>query len=255
MSITIQPQTLASGFASPLGRYLLERELRFVDQSVADVFGYNALQLGLPEHDFLRSSRISFRCRLASEGDVDLRANFYDLPIASNSVDLLVMPHVLEFSIHPHQIVREVGRVLMPEGHALIIGFNPRSLWGLWNLLGRSRDVYPWCGKFIALPRLKDWLALLELEVDAGRMGCYVPPCTREQWLHRLRFMEAAGDRWWPIGGGIYYLHVIKRLRGMRIIQPRWREHHARRRSLAIVPKRVGGNDDAVAARNSDRTP
>lgn len=246
-----QPRSLADWFATPLGQYLLERELHCVDNTIADIFGFNALQLGLPEHDFLRTSRIPFKCRIAPAGAVDLHADFFDLPIASNSIDLLLLPHVLEFSVHPHQILRELQRVLMPEGHAVITCFNPWSLWGLRRLFSRAHNAYPWCGHFITLPRLKDWLALLELEIGSGRMGCYVPPCTQVKWLHRFRFMEPAGDRWWPIAGGVYFLHVVKRVRGMRVIMPMWREQLARQRNMAVVPKKVGGDDDAVAARET----
>src|SRR5471030_2281378 len=158
MSTISDMQSSAAWLATPLGRYLLDRELKYVDETVADVFGYNALQLGLPEHDFLRASRIPFKCRVAPTAPAGLRARFRDLPIASNSIDLLLLPHVLEFSVNPHQILREVQRILMPEGHAVIVCFNPRSLWGLRRAFSRTPDVYPWDGHFIALPRLKDWL-------------------------------------------------------------------------------------------------
>jgi SAM-dependent methyltransferase len=242
-------QSSAAWLATPLGRYLLERELKYVDETVADVFGYNALQLGLPEHDFLRASRIPFKCRVGPHAPADLHARFRDLPVASNSIDLLVLPHVLEFSVVPNQILREVQRVLMPEGHAVIACFNPWSLWGLRRLFNRAANVYPWDAQFINLPRLKDWLALLELEIIAGKMGCYAPPFTQDKWLQRFRFMEAAGDRWWPIAGGVYFLHVVKRVRGMRVILPKWREAAARRPNLSVVPK-TQDNDRPAAARD-----
>ncbi len=250
MSTLTNPQSPAAWLATPLGRYVLESELKYVDETVADVFGFNALQLGLPEHDFLRASRIPFKCRVAPAGPVGLRARFRDLPIASNSIDLLLLPHVLEFSVNPHQILREVQRILMPEGHAVIVCFNPWSLWGLRRAFNRAPDVYPWDGHFIALPRLKDWLALLELEITGGRMGCYVPPFAQNKWIQRCGFMEAAGDRWWPIAGGIYFLHVVKRVSGMRVIMPKWREQVARRGNLSVVPK-TQDNDRSVAARDT----
>ena len=243
-------QSPAAWLETPLGHYVLDSELNCVDEMVADVFGFNAVQLGLPEHDFLRASRIPFKCRVAPAGPAALRARFRDLPIASNSIDLLLLPHVLEFSVNPHQILREVQRVLMPEGHAVIVCFNPRSLWGLRRAFNRVPDAYPWDGHFIALPRLKDWLALLELEITGGRMGCYVPPFAQMKWLQRCRFMEAAGDRWWPIAGGVYFLHVVKRVRAMRVIMPKWREQAARRSNLAVVPK-TQDNDRSVAARDT----
>ena len=43
------------------------------DGAVADVFGFNALQLGLPQYDFLRANRIPLHCRVAPPGDVELR--------------------------------------------------------------------------------------------------------------------------------------------------------------------------------------
>ena len=252
MSTPPAASTLAAWLATPLGHYLLEREMQYVDDTVADVFGFNALQLGLAGHDFLCASRIPFKCTVGREAPAALRARFRDLPVASNSIDLLVLPHALEFSVNPHQILREVQRVLMPEGHAVITGFNPWSLWGVRRIFNRTPDAYPWDAQFIALPRLKDWLALLELEIAGGKMSCYAPPFVQEKWLNRFRFMEAAGDRWWPIAGGVYFLHVVKRVRGMRVIMPKWREQTLRRRNLSVVPK-TQDNDRPAAARKTLR--
>jgi SAM-dependent methyltransferase len=247
--------TAIEWFATPLGQYLLQCEVDYLDREIADVFGFNALQLGMPQHDFLRASRIPLKCRIAPEGGVDLRADFRDLPIATNSIDLLVLPHALEFSARPHQVLREVQRVLMPEGHAVILCFNPWSLWGARRFFTRRRCEFPWRGNFITLPRIKDWLALLELEISASRMGCYLPPCAQERWIQRLQFMEAAGDRWWPIAGGLYFLHVIKRVRGMRVIMPAWREQRDRKRGLVVLPKTKDSDEPVAANAPFERTP
>jgi SAM-dependent methyltransferase len=216
-------ETLAQWLETPLGRYLLDREREYLDRVVVDIFGYHALQFGLPDIDLLRTSRIPSRWRVAAAGPVDLRADYLDLPIAANSVDLVVLPHVLEFSHDPHQILREVVRVLVPEGQVIILGFNPWSLMGFKRFFPKVRRQVPWSGHFINLPRLKDWLSLLSFDVVGGRMGAYVPPFSQDQWLKRFGFMDAAGDRWWPFAGGVYFLHAVKRVRGMRLIMPRWR--------------------------------
>ena len=156
--------TLNDWFATPQGQSLLVREQAFFDQSVADIFGFNALQLGLPEHEFLRNSRMPLHVMAGKEDGVQVRLEAEELPFECGSLDLVLLPHVLEFNAYPHQVLREVERVLMPEGHVLISGFNPRSLWGIRRAVG-SRVGYPWCGNFIALTRLKDWLALLGFEV------------------------------------------------------------------------------------------
>lgn len=233
--------------ASPPGRYLMAREQQYFDNAVVDIFGYHALQLGLQQIDLLQSSRIPLRVHAGPHGDVGLRTDFRDLPIESNSVDLMVLPHTLEFSGHPHQVVREVARVLRPEGHVVISGFNPLSLWGMRRGIGTKRS-FPWSGQFIRLPRVKDWFALLGLEIVAGSMTCYVPPCTEQKWLDRFGFMEKAGDRWWPIAGGVYFLQAIKRVRGVRLIMPKWSDRAAPKKNLASVPERVH-DEDAAAAR------
>ena len=232
--------TLSEWLATSQGNYLLTREQAFFDQSVADIFGYNALQMGLPQHGFLHASRMPLRILASHEPALPLSEQGVEqaveprqcarvsldlgaLPFECDSLDLVLLPHTLEFSPHPHQILREVERVLRPEGSLIISAFNPRSLWGIRRALG-PRTGAPWDGTFIALPRLKDWLALLGFEVVAGRFSCYVPPLSNPKWLQRTHFMEAAGDRWWAVCGGVYFLQAIKRVPGMTLIKPAWNE-------------------------------
>jgi len=248
-------------FKTPPGEYLLAWERERFDEAVADMFGYHALQLGLPELDALRSNRMPHKWLAlqgsesglpagpAAEGDdgsptpapaassarVALMTHSAALPFPENSLDLVLLPHVLEFAEHPHQILREVERVLMPEGSLVISGFNPRSLWGLRRALGCKQD-YPWSGHFISLPRIKDWLALLGFEVAGGRFAAYAPPFQQTKWLERCAFMEAAGDRWWAVSGGLYFLHAIKRVHGMRLIKPQWNERLVSK-LLPVAPK------------------
>lgn len=213
--------TLTEWFSTPQGQYLLSRESDYFDRSLADIFGFNALQLGLPERDFLRGSRIPLRIFGDRSPDAKVKLLFDELPFESASMDLVLLPHVLEFYEHPHQILREVERVLRPEGYVLITGFNPRSLWGIRRLLG-PRQGYPWCGQFITLSRMKDWLALLGFEIEDSQFACYAPPSISSKWLQRFRSMEPAGDRWWAVCGGVYFLLAVKRVPGMRLIKPQW---------------------------------
>ena len=228
-------------FETQLGRYLIEREQAYFDQAVANIFGFNALQLGLVQYDLLRTNRMSARLGVAPghRGPVKVLAEPEGLPFASQCIDLLLLPHVLEFSDHPHQILREAERVLMPEGQVIISGFNPFSLWGLPRYFSDRKRDYPWRGDFISLRRIKDWLALLGFEVVAGRMCCYAPPLGSEQWLRRFRFMEAAGDRWWALAGGVYFLQAKKKVAGMRLITPSWNNSAAAKKVLAAAPQKT----------------
>lgn len=235
--------TLASWFETPRGRYVLAWEQAQYDNAVDDVFGFHAVQVGLPSVDFLRESRVPLRIHAGQERGCTLTCAATQLPLASHSMDLVVLPHVLELSEHPHQILREAERVLRPEGQIVISGFNPLSLWGMKRLLGatfgRSDSVeFPWRGRFIGLLRLKDWLALLGFELNGGRFGCYVPPFAQSRWLDRFAFMEKAGDRWWPIAGATYVVRAVKRSLGMRLVTPVWREERVKRPGLVQVARR-----------------
>lgn len=202
-------------WGTPLGCLLLRQEQALLDPVVQDVFGYHALQLGMPWADLLRESRIAKRAMVDRQRG-DICAEPEQLPFPDRSIDLLVLPHVLEFSPHPHAVLREANRVLMPEGRLLILGFNPFSLWGLRRL---GAQAYPWLGRYIGVSRLHDWLKLLDLEVEGGSFCAYTPPLRSEASLARWAFMEKAGDRWWPGAGGAYLLQAVKRVRGLRVLE------------------------------------
>jgi SAM-dependent methyltransferase len=226
-------ELLADWLETPQGRYVLDWELRQFDNAVDDVFGYHAVQVGCPGVDFLRENRIPLKVPVGMDAGSRLRTQPWSLPFASQSIDLIALPHVLEFSEHPHRILREAERVLMPEGSIIISGFNPLSLWGAKRMFGARRDGFPWAGRFIGLLRLRDWLHLLGFELNGGRFGCYAPPFASARWLERSNFLEKAGDRWWPIAGGVYVVRAVKHTVGMRLVKPSWRERAA---SQALAP-------------------
>src|SRR6476661_791350 len=228
--------TLAQWLTTPLGEYLKDREQAYFDETVADIFGFHALQIGLPECPLLAQSRMVSRWSLDYDPPADIIADPHGLPFAENALDLIVLPHALEFTDDPHLMLREAYRVIRPEGQIVISSFNPFSLFGGRRYFGRGATP-PWNGSFIPLYRLKDWLALLGFDVVGGRLDCYVPPFAQEKWLHRFEFFEKSGDRWWPISGGVYYLRATKKVLGMRVLTPAWQRRE--RRNKAIVPART----------------
>lgn len=234
----MQYASLHDWFLSPLGAYLLERERAWLDRIVPDIFGYHAVQLGLPAHDLLSESRIVHRLVVDPAAGRHLRAQFHELPFDTQSIDLVLLPHLLEFSPNPHEILREIDRVVRPEGRILILGFNPWSLFGARKLL--TSKGYPWQGQFVSLVRMKDWLQLLGFEASAGQLACYIPPTESAVWQRRWSFMESTGDRWWGVGGGVYMLEAIKRVQGMRLIMPAWSDQKVRERKFAAAAKREG---------------
>jgi SAM-dependent methyltransferase len=235
-------QGLEAWLETPAGRYVLDWEQKKHDLLVANAFGFNAVQLSLPRHDFLRTNRMPLRFRCDDgryAGSAEILADLHYLPFATNSLDLVVLPHTLEFDAHPHHVLREVERVLVPEGQVIITGFNPLSLWGLKRKITRQKAAPPWRGNYLSVPRLKDWLTLLGFEMQAGAFGCYAPAVAQEKWINRFRFMEAAGDRWWPIAGAVYIVQAVKRQHGMRLIMPAWHDRKARAKALVTVTRKV----------------
>jgi len=222
-------------FETPPGRYLLAWERAAFDRAVADMFGYHALQLGLPELDTLAANRmphkwLAVREPEAARGRQDLVTDFSALPFEANSLDLVVLPHSLELNTDPHATLREVERVLVPEGKVVICCLNPASLWGLrqrrahlYRRLGFGKLFLPDAGDFIGYRRLRDWLRLLSFEVESGGFGCYRPALSTEKWLNRHEWMDGMGERWWPIFGAVYFLVAVKRVRGIKLIGTPWR--------------------------------
>lgn len=225
-------QTLQDWFATPLGKRLLKEEGRALQDILPHLFGYHLIQIGAPDDGSrLAASRIKHRCILGTptlpgtpRTLVHVRAEAGALPVASDSVDVVVLPHVLEFAAEPHQILREVERVLIPEGHVVLIGFNPLSLWGIRRLFQYPR-VPPWNGRFRTALRMKDWLALLGFETVELKTVFFAPPIAH-RWLPRrvTSVFEAGGRRWWPLLGGVYIVTAKKKVSTLTPIKPGWME-------------------------------
>ena len=259
---------------TPPGAYLLNWERMQFDQTVSDIFGYHALQLGMPELDTLLVNRMphqwlaleSLPAHLADHpsgpapraesanssngiaGDaassrkVAFLTDSGALPFPQSSLDLVVLPHTLELGHDPHATLREVERVLVPEGRVVISGFNPVSLWGLGRRHYRADETVsagppylPRTSEFIGYWRLRDWLRLLNFEVESARFGCYRPAFGSQRWLDRFQWMDAAGERWWPIFGAVYFLGAVKRVRGVTLLEPAWKTRKAPAAAPAVV--------------------
>ena len=248
----------APWLVAPAGRYLLDWEQRQLDRVVADLFGYHAVQVGWPMVQALRCSRMSHRW-LLNDGvpatslpqsvqealPVSVLADYDALPFPGNSLDLVVLPHTLEMTADPHHTLREVERVLMPEGRVVIIGFNPASLWGVCHRLdavgrrvGLTSPVLSQTGESIGWRRLRDWLRLLGFEIESGEFGCYRPPFVSQGWLDRSAWWDRAGERWWPVFGSVYMLVAVKRVRAMRLLGPQWKRQRRTGAAPAVVAQR-----------------
>lgn len=224
---------LRDWLSQPLGQALQQREQEVVRQMLPGLFGYHLLQLGEGlDTGLLTESRIPHRMVLLEEpatapqqysGVEYLHGSASQLPLASDSLDMVILSHRMEFESHPHQVLREAERVLIPEGHLLITGFNPLSQFGLRRLLQGWRDEAPWSGHFYTPLRLKDWLSLLGFDTVLLRYFFYRPPLQHTVTMAQLGRMEEWGGRFCSPLGGAYLLLAKKRIATLTPIKPRWR--------------------------------
>ena len=213
-------------YQTPLGQRLAQTELAQLNDILPDLFGYHLLQIGVHGSTALcQSSRISHQIRMETEQQLlaGVYAHASRLPFASESIDVCVVSHSLEFDEDPHAILREIDRVLIPEGHLVLLGFNPLSWWGINRLFRSWRKQLPWTGKFYTRARVKDWLSVLGFDCIDTRGIFFRPPVQHKKVMQKLSFMEQYIPAWLSLFAGVYIITARKRTSTLTPIGPRWR--------------------------------
>ncbi len=225
-------------YQSELGQALFSAEKSSLDQLLDSMFGYHLVQLGCLGYGNLGTQSRTLD-QFVFESELNIQhistfaasmTSFEALSVQSDSVDVVLLPHTLEFEPYPHQILREAERILVAEGKVVILGFNPFSLWGLWHKYAEIRQLVSGtqvpiasCGHLISQKRLTDWLQLLGFDVEAVNESFYRPPVQNARLLARLEFMEQAGNRIWPMRAGTYQIVATKRVSTLTPIRPKWK--------------------------------
>ncbi len=223
-------EKFSSWFASPLGKRVFAAEEEQMQDILPDMFGYHILQYGYSaESNYLNSSRIADKTILfldETEINNNLKAihtSAEELPVAADSIDVVVLPHILEYSKDSHKLLREMDRALIGDGRVVIIGINPISLWGLWHLFLCWWGKMPWSGRLISIPKIKDWLSLLDFEVEKTKCFFFSPPLRNQNLLNKLLPLERFGRYCWPIFGGLYIVVAKKRTVPLNPIKMKWK--------------------------------
>lgn len=211
------------------GEYIVNSEAQLLGQWLPQLFGYRMVLLG---------ARLQLWDQCAQQGHIrqriwmndsdnadrlqcDIITNMSALPVKSDSVDLVVLFHALDRAGDPRRLIREVERILIPEGSVIIFGFNPYSLFGVWRLLGRRNSPEEMSGHLkVGCRQLKEWLSLLGMEVEQQKYIAYRPPLKSQPALDRTHFLEAAGQRLWPATGAVYALQAVKSIATLTPFRP-----------------------------------
>lgn len=222
-------EKLANWLTTPLGKAFQAEEDRVVTKVIANLFGYHLLVLGMESFaSCVHGSMIRNRSLVHNSfslGELPtIQGRIDKLPIASESVDVVYLPHCLEFSRNPHEILREVYRVLHSEGHAIITTFNPLGFWLPWKILYCMSQKAPWSGKFYNSIKVHDWLQLLGFDVFETHHYFYRPPINHQTILNACNFIDTLGRKL-PIPFGASYLTLAsKRVVTLTPVRPVWKE-------------------------------
>lgn len=213
-----------------IGRYAAEKEKLFFQNSTKHLHVNRVVQTGMHQWS-LSAGQVQIRVGLDVHMDLDAPA------WAAHSLDLLLMPHALECSAQPQRVLAEAYRALKPEGRLVLTGFNPYSLWRFSRWFdGRGLPDKKQC---VPLPLLKKQVKALGFCVEAGQFMVYVPAVNSREALRRWRFMESAGDRWWPHAAAVYGLVLLKRQADVKLL-PEFESEAEKEGSMVLGVAKAG---------------
>ncbi len=222
---------------TPLGENLLQVECSLLENMMNRRFGYHLLQLSCADISMHDDSPIGHKFSLTPSTKVkngSLVAQAEAIPLAGESVDMVVLHHALDYSEHPHQLLREADRVLIAGGHLLITGFNPFSTWGVRHKLSRQSGKSPWQSNLLSSMRLSDWLKLLDYKIEQVHYGLYSLPINSSKLIRYSSFMSKLAQRLnWPTGG-IYVISAKKQALPMTPIREPWKAISSKAKGLAL---------------------
>lgn len=235
-------------YESTLGAHVLAAEQAILNQLLPGFFGYDLLQLSLQTKSLFDASPIHHKLKMtiAPQDPGAFIGKATQLPFETDSMDVVLLHHLLEYYDSPQQILREVGRIALPSGHVVIVGFNPLSLWGAYRPIGQLRELAPWCGRFIRPGRLMDWLTLLNFKIDRAQYTTYGLPVNGYSGTIPDYRQGLSRNANWPFGA-VYVIVASKQVSRLTPIKPLWQRRRAFGRLNIVRPAvNQGANRDTV---------
>ncbi|MCG8535767.1 MAG: class I SAM-dependent methyltransferase [Pseudomonadales bacterium] len=222
-------ELLDQWFGTQLGTEILEQEKALVDQLLPSMFGYYLVQTGVGEPKWLASSSTIHNKLYVCEQPTQsahyrcVCSKLDDLAIATESVDVAILHHSLDFENSPHRVLREISRAVIPGGKIVIVGFNPWSLWGLSRFLLSQSAKMPWTGNFISPVRLSDWLKLLDFKVEGSESIVHGVPSANPTVRKLFNWIGYFSKRLLRQRGGVYVLVATKQVSTLTPIKPNFK--------------------------------
>lgn len=210
----------------PLGDWLLRQQQTLLDEQLPRIFGYHILKVGsLSAELSCHVSSVRHQLNVARESQLaGVLAKPEHLPFQESCIDMCLLAHSLDFSKDPHQLLREVERVLTADGYIMLSGFNPISLLGLRRYVPLPRKGLPFSSRMFTPSRVKDWLNLLGFEVLSDERFAYTSFVNNRPaplWFERF------GRDYFRMTASCYFIVARKRrapltpVRNSRWVKPR----------------------------------
>lgn len=197
---------------TPLGREILRKERKYFADSAKYIFGNYSLQIGLNQINLLQGNKIINHYIINQDTICDLCF----LPFAENTLDLIVCPHILEFYPNNYQhVLAEFQRILKPDGLLILSCFNRSS----WLNYFKRRFTFLKNSIFFNIDEIKKQLIKHDFAIEGGKFFSYIPPFSSARRLHSWRWLNKAGDRWFPTLANSFCLIVRKNVVAPNIIK------------------------------------
>lgn len=198
------------------GQHLQKETQHLVNNTISHCFGYHLLKLGqLSTQLKTDQCPIHHQINCAEEGaDIGIRSDLNHLPFQDASIDACILVHELDFSSDPHQLLREIDRVLTLDGMLIISGYNPYSMFGLKSLL-TPKNTHT--ARLFSPNRVIDWLHVLGFEIKQKHHFDYISP---QPTNHLTKLIESIGQRYLSFFCSVYFIVAKKHCTPMTPVKP-----------------------------------
>ncbi|AIL33057.1 class I SAM-dependent methyltransferase [Basilea psittacipulmonis] len=191
---------------SHFGQYILSIEQKKILEFISNKHHIKAIQFGMNGLNFLENDLIDTTVIVSEETDACSKnrlfmPSFTHLPLEDNSVDLVLLPHTLNFYPQAQKILHEAIRILKKQGTLILTAFNPDSL-ALSKRFYRHHPIE----SFIHIRDLYHTSYSSGISWQFGDFLSYIPYTQNPYWIKKLNFLEKAGNRWWPTQSNIFIL-------------------------------------------------